>query len=340
MKFGVVFGGKSFEHEISIVSAIALKMALKQNINYIFCDKFRNFYLIDEKNMKADFFSSSKYLKSKQLELKNGGFFVLGMFAKKLEISCVINLIHGSDGEDGKIASLFEFYGVNFIGPRIEASVLSFNKALTKIYAQNIGVKTLPYEVIKRGEKPSLAYPFIVKPLRLGSSLGVSVVESPEKLDYALDCAFEYDSEILIEPFIQNVREFNLAGCKIDGNFAFSNVEEPKKDKFLDFKRKYLMFRAEKSPKADISAEIENALKSAFSTIYGSVFEGALIRCDFFYTNGEIYLNEINPNPGSMAHYLFDDFEDLLIKLSQNLPKQGEIKIDYKFLNSIKAAKA
>lgn len=340
MKFGVIFGGYSFEHEISIVSAIALKMALKQKLAFIFCDKFRNFYLIEPNDMKADFFSSQKYLKSKRLELRNGGFYSTNLFSKKLEISCFINLIHGLDGEDGKIAALLNFYGLDYIGARIEASALSFNKAMCKIYAQNIGVKTLKYEVLRRSQKPSFAYPFIVKPLRLGSSIGVSVVESAKDLDYALDSAFEYDDEILVEPFIENVREFNLAGCKIGGKFVFSNVEEPKKDKFLDFKRKYLMFRTQKSPKADISNEIENALHLAFSKIYGAVFEGALIRCDFFYTNGEIYLNEINPNPGSMAHYLFNDFENLLIKLSQNLPKQPKINIEYKFLNSIKAAKA
>ena len=134
MKFAVIFGAKSYEHEISIVSAIALKKVLKNEPLFIFCDKFREFYLINGADMKANFFSSGKYKNAKKLTLKQGGFFAGGLLGeKKVEADVFINLVHGMDGEDGKIAALLEFYGLSYIGPRVEASALSYNKELTKL---------------------------------------------------------------------------------------------------------------------------------------------------------------------------------------------------------------
>lgn len=340
MRLSVIFGGVSFEHEISIVSAIALKNLLKTELDFIFCDKYRNFYLIDKKDMKANFFSSKRYEKSKQLELRNGGFFTKGIMSKKINSDCVVNLIHGCDGEDGKIAALFDFFEIDYIGPRLEGSVLSFSKELTKLYAKKVEVEVLPYEIIRRGEIPTLGFPIILKPLRLGSSIGVSMVYDNSELEYALDVAFEFDDEVLVEPLIEGVREFNVAGCKIDGKIIHSIVEEPKKAKMLDFEQKYMSFSNEnRSKKADITLELENEFYATFDKVYGNTFEGALIRCDFFYHENRIFLNEINPNPGSLANYLFSDFESVLLDLVKNTPKPRKIDIDYKFINSITSAK-
>lgn len=341
MKFGILFGAKSYEHEISIVSAIALKNVLKSEIEFIFCDKFREFYLIEAKNMRANFFSSKNYTKSKKLLLKNGGFFTSGVFGeKKIEVDTYINLIHGMDGEDGKIAALLDFFGVSYIGPRLEASALSYNKELTKLLAQKAGVKALKYEVIRRGEIVNLDLPVILKPARLGSSIGVSIVKDDSELEYALDVGFEFDSEILVEPFINGVKEYNLAGCKVDGEIKFSIIEEPKKKEFLDYEQKYMSFSGEsRAKKADISVDLEKKLKDSFSKIYNCGFDGALIRCDFFVIDDEVYLNEVNPNPGSLANYLFEDFEAILKNLAKNLPKERDIRIDYQFINSITSAK-
>ncbi|OPA72401.1 D-alanine--D-alanine ligase A [Campylobacter pinnipediorum subsp. caledonicus] len=341
MKLGIVFGAKSFEHEISVVSAIVLKNVLNEECVFVFCDSLREFYLIESKNMKANFFSKGLYKKSKKLTLKQGGFYTTSIFGEsKINTDVFINLIHGMDGEDGKIASLFDFFGVDYIGPRLEASVLSFNKELTKLFAKKVGVKTLDYEVIRREDNPKTSYPFILKPLRLGSSIGVSVVKTQDEFDYAKDIAFEFDNDVLVEPFVENVKEYNLAGCIIDDEFKFSIIEEPKKSDFLDFEQKYLSFSNEQKVKsADISKELEDGLKNAFMKIYKNTFEGALIRCDFFVIDNEIYLNEINPNPGSLAHYLFDDFKNIIISLSNSLPDKQNINIDYKFLSSIISSK-
>ncbi|MDQ1340615.1 MAG: D-alanine-D-alanine ligase [Campylobacterota bacterium] len=342
-KFGIIFGGESFEHEISVVSAITLKKVLSSfELEFVFLSSNREFFLIDSKDMKSNFFSSGGYKKSKKLTVEKNGFFQSGLLGKKkVEVDCFINLIHGADGEDGKIASLMEFYDIDFIGPRIEASVLSFNKLFTKFYAKEIGVKTLDYQHIKSrdGLKLKFDYPVIVKPLRLGSSIGVGVVKDKDELEYALDVAFEFDNEVLIEPFIKNVHEYNLAGCKTK-KMNLSIIEKPQKDEFLDFDKKYLDFsRSSKPTAAPVSPKIKNEIESSFEKLYANLFDGSLIRCDFFVIDDEVYLNEINPIPGSMANYLFEDFGSIILELSNNLPKRKKITIDYLYINKIQSSK-
>ncbi|WP_169752281.1 D-alanine--D-alanine ligase [Campylobacter mucosalis] len=339
--FGVIFGARSFEHEISIVSAIVLKNVLKRELTFVFCDKNREFYLIENKNMRANFFSSGEYKKCKKLILQNGGFYTHSLFGvKKLDVDVYVNLIHGMDGEDGKIAGLLDFFEISYIGPRLEASVMSFNKILTKLLAKKADVKTLEYESIKRESHIKTPFPIIIKPARLGSSIGISVVKDENELEYALDVAFEFDDELVVEPFIAGVKEYNLAGCYVDGDFEFSMIEEPAKKDFLSYEQKYLSFSNEtKVKKAEISIELERKLKEAFVKIYNCGFEGALIRCDFFVIDEEVYINEINPNPGSLANYLFNDFTAVMDSLANSLPREKKINIDYKFINSITHSK-
>ncbi len=341
MQIAIVFGGISYEHEISIVSAIAVKKVLTCDAKFIFCDKDREFYLIEETNMKAKFFSGGDYKKEKKLFLKKGGFFYKSMLSeKKVEFDVALNLIHGADGEDGTLSALLDFFDVPYIGPRLEASTLSFNKLLTKLTCKNLHVKTLEYEVIKKGDNIKMSYPFILKPLRLGSSLGISVVKSEDELSYALDCGFEFDDTLLVEPFIEGVKEYNLAGCKGKDGFIFSVVEEPQKGEVLDFEKKYMDFsRTQKVFEADLEDEMVKKMREVFKTIYDPLFLGSMIRCDFFVIDGEVYINEINPNPGSMANYLYEDFNLALQEVAKNLPKKHKIDVNYNFIHSINSAK-
>lgn len=338
MNLGIIFGGSSYEHEISIISAIALKQVLKEELKFIFCDMDRNFYLIKSKDLKASYFASGEYKNSDKLEISKGGFFRKKLFkSEKVEIDVCINLIHGADGEDGKIPALFEFFDISYIGPNIEASVMSYSKELTKYLAKIVGVKTLDFEVIKRGENINMSYPFIIKPNSLGSSIGVEIIKDKKELEYGLDKAFEYDKKLLVEPFIKDVKEYNLAGTKIKDEIIFSKIEEVQKKDFLDFDQKYLKEKVIKE--ANLSDELKDKLKDAFTRIYNFGFDNALIRCDFFIVDNEVYLNEINPNPGSLANYLFCDFNDLITKLAKNLVKKKKIKISYETLNSITSNK-
>ena len=343
MKLTIVFGGASFEHEISIVSAITLKEKLGNfELDFIFCDSDHTFYLIEPSKMKAVTFSKGEHKKMPTLELTEGGFVYKTFFSKTYYKGIVLNLIHGADGEDGTIAALFDFYGVSYIGPRVAASVFSFDKIYTKYLCKALGVKTVNYEVIYKNNPKEIEMPFpvIVKPARLGSSIGVSIVREQSELDYALDSAYEFDTAVIVEPFLDGVKEYNLAGYKAGSQMRYSIVEEPTKEEFLDFEKKYMDFsRSFQVLQAQIPQELESRLKSNFKRVYEELFEGALIRCDFFVYNDEVLLNEINPIPGSMANYLFEDFEKAIEELSGFLPHKKRINATYEYIHSISKAK-
>ncbi|RLA68466.1 MAG: D-alanine--D-alanine ligase [Epsilonproteobacteria bacterium] len=343
MNIAILFGGSSFEHEISIVSAITMKKVLKKSsITYIFVSADRKFYLIDTDKINSKLFSSGEYRKSKELTLRQGGFFVEGLFgSKNVDFDVALNLIHGRDGEDGKIASLMEFFNIPFISPRMEASALSYNKLYTKFLAESLGVKTVAYEHLSKNDarKISMDYPVIIKPVRLGSSIGVSIVKEASELDYALDVAFEFDTDVIVEPFIEGIKEFNQAGC-FTSEWELSIVEEPQKEEFLDFEKKYMDFsRDSQVLEADISSDLKEKIQQSFKKVYESLFAGSMIRCDFFVVEGEVLLNEINPIPGSMANYLFEDFEGMLERLAKALPEEQKIIVDYQYIHSIQSAK-
>lgn len=173
----ILFGGASFEHEISIVSAIGLHQAITAQCVFVFLSQEHRFYMVDIMDMQADHFSSGRYHKDTELFLARGGFERKTLFGRApIDGDVVISVVHGADGEDGALAALLDFYGIAYVGPRLEVSALSFNKHLTKYLAVISGVKVLPYQVISRGETVNLAYPYILKPLRLGSSLGICTV--------------------------------------------------------------------------------------------------------------------------------------------------------------------
>ena len=343
MKLAILFGGASYEHEISIVSAITVKEKLHNfELHFIFCDQDHRFYKVDDKAMVAKTFATGAHKKLPQLSLENGAFNQKKMFgSERMEMS-VLNLIHGADGEDGTIASLLDFFDIAYIGPRPSASVFSYDKQHTKWFAEAVGVKTVAYESLNVNDKREIKtpLPYIIKPARLGSSIGVSVVKEASAMEYALDVAFEFDDNLIIEPFIDGVKEYNLAGYRANGGIHFSIVEEPQKNEFLDFDKKYLDFsRSSAVSEAAIDAQLVNKLEKTFDTIYTNMFEGALIRCDFFVVDGEVLLNEINPIPGSMANYLFSDFEHVINALLANLPQQRRPHVNYNYIHSINQAK-
>ena len=345
MSLAILFGGKSFEHEISIVSAIAVSKVLKQNTIFIFLDNDRNFYNIDKSKMNTKLFSSGEYKKEVKLDISNGGFYSKSLFGtKSLEFDIVLNLCHGGDGEDGKLASLFDFFGIKYIGPRTEASVMSCNKYLTKLYAKDKNVNVIDYEYVDLNssnlDNTIISYPAIIKPAKLGSSIGVSIIKSKDELEYALDSAKEYDNEAIIEPYFDGILEYNLAGCKVNGEYKLSIIEEPTKDGMLDFDKKYMDFnRTAKTNEADIGDELASKIQDAFKSIYEARFEGSLIRCDFFVKDEIVYLNEINSIPGSMANYLFDGFEEIIDGLKNSLPYTTNINVTYEYVNHIQSNK-
>ena len=344
MKIAIVFGGVSFEHEISIVSSIAMKGVLNKELVYLFLDASRDMYHIPTDIINSKVFSSGEYKKFDKVYFQKGGFYKKGgLFSKEKQIDfdVVLNLSHGGDGEDGILSSVLDFYDIPFIAPRTEACVVSSNKFLTKGYASSVDVNTLEYKYFTKGDIVKVdMFPVILKPVKLGSSIGVSIVKSQEELEYALDVAYEFDNAVIIEPFISGVKEYNLAGTKVNGEFKFSIIEEPQKAEFLDFDKKYLDFsRTSKALEVDLGEKLNNEIKESFKRIYNTLFEGSIIRCDFFVVDNKVYLNEINSIPGSMANYLFPDFQNMFDEVAKNLPKKKHIPITYAYVNKIQATK-
>jgi D-alanine-D-alanine ligase len=344
MKIAIVFGGVSFEHEISIVSSIAMKDVLNNELVYLFLDASRDLYHIPTDTINSKLFSTGNYKKFEKVYFQKNGFYKKGgLFSKDKDIDfdVVLNLSHGGDGEDGILSSVLEFYNIPYIAPRTEACVVSSNKFLTKGYASSVGVNALDYKYYTKGEIVCVdSFPVILKPVKLGSSIGVSIVKTQEELEYALDVAYEFDNAVIIEPFISGVKEYNLAGTKVNGKFIFSIIEEPQKAEFLDFDKKYLDFsRTSKALEVDLGEKLNNEIKNSFKRIYNTIFEGSIIRCDFFVVDDKVYLNEINSIPGSMANYLFQDFANLFNDVASNLPSKKYIPINYDYVNKIQASK-
>ncbi len=344
MKIAILFGGLSFEHEISIVSSIAMKDVLKNELIYFYIDSKREIYEIPTFKINSKLFSSGEYKKCPKVYFKMNGFYKETGFLKtkqNIDFNIVLNLSHGGDGEDGILSSVLDFYNIPFIAPRTEACVVSSNKFITKGYAQSVGVNTLDYRYFTKNDSVKVdMFPVILKPVKLGSSIGVAIVKNQEELDYALDVAFEFDDAIIIEPFISGVKEYNLAGTKVNGEFIFSIIEEPQKTEFLDFDKKYLDFsRTSKAKEVDLGEKLNSEIKESFKRLYNTLFEGSIIRCDFFVIEDKVYLNEINSIPGSMANYLFTDFQDVFNKVALNLPKKKQIPVTFEYVNKIQVAK-
>jgi D-alanine-D-alanine ligase len=291
--------------------------------------------------MKSKYFSTGEYKKATKLEITKGGFkYQKGLLKKDYYVNfdVAINLIHGRDGEDGKIPGMLEFFGIKAITPNIEACAVSFNKLYTKMYAKEMGVEVIDYEVITE-PKTKFDFPIIVKPARLGSSIGVSVVRSQDEFNYAFDVAREFDDLILVEPFIEGINEYNLAGFLSKEGFVYSKVEKVIKKEFLDFEKKYMDFSRKEAKFSEVESELEEKIKESFNKIYNTTFKNALIRCDFFEKDGVVYLNEINPIPGSMANYLFENFDEKLELLASSIESEKEILIDFSYINKIQMAK-
>jgi D-alanine-D-alanine ligase len=333
----VLFGGSSYEHEISIVSAITIKEKL-DDLVFIFLDRDREFYLIEKENMKSRYFSSFEYKNSKKVEITKNGFRYKKLFGYEIISGVVLNLIHGRDGEDGKIASLMQFFDIKAITPLIEASVISYNKLYTKMYAKELGVDVLDYRYVEDRDYIPDRFPVIIKPLRLGSSIGVSIAKNIDEYRYGIDVAFEFDNGVIVEEFIDGVEEYNLAGCYANG-WIFSKIERVTKGEFLSYEDKYLDFSRDKISTSKIDDALATKLHQNFKKIYNSTFRGALIRCDFFVIDKKVYLNEINPIPGSMANYLFDNFSEVIKQLADSVKYEKRVSIDYSYINKIQMAK-
>lgn len=302
----ILFGGRSVEHEISVRSATNVVKHIDSshfNLSVIGISKRGNWFLLDHPEQSIEtgkeiFLSLSAT--HPHFEIKASG--------TSITIQIVFPVLHGTDGEDGSIQGLMQCLNVIFIGSSVLGSAISMDKIVSKKLLEHAGVPVVPYmsffkdEVISFEEvKNKLGMPFIVKAGNLGSSVGISKVNTSEDFDDALTDSFKYGYEILIESFVK-CRELE---CGIIGNESLSSTlaGEIILLKNYDFYTYEAKYQDESAIKVAIPAQISNAIhqqiralcEKAFLTLKCNDFA----RVDIFLTpKNEIFINEINTIPG------------------------------------------
>ncbi len=325
----VFFGGKSPERDVSVITGLlTLNSIDKELFNPIpvYVDGEGKFWTGEElKNIS--FYKAVDYSKLFRVYFAPGERIIRCKRGRKvllLEIYCAINCMHGKNGEDGTIAGLFRLCNAPFLSPDMFASSLSIDKDFSKTVMKGLNVKTVEYVRIKRedffkksqlfisfiGKK--LGYPLIVKPARLGSSIGIKKVSEEEELFPALCEAFNYDGKVICEKFLQGARDINCAVYCVNGALFVSEIEEAiRKDEILSFADKYgggdKTVGANRIVPTDICQKTVDEIKSMSKEIYRKLDFSSIVRFDFLLCDGEVYLNEINAVPGSLAYYFFCD---------------------------------
>ena len=358
IKVGVIFGGETVEHEVSIISAIQAMNKINQEkyeVIKIYITKYRECYTVDmlkDIEVYQDFSLIKKYAKNVVLYYKNGSYVLQKKsFPKTVvkEIDIAFPIVHGTNVEDGVLQGYLQSIGIPFVGGNVYASVVGQDKAFMKdiwaeaeipmtkyVWFYDFDYKNNRDEIIKKVSK--LKYPVIVKPATTGSSVGISVCENEEKLIEGIDDAIQYDTKIVVEEVVQNLKEVNIA---VMGNYEHQKVSEIEEvlsgNKFLTYADKYIgggkgklkgaktntkFSKGMASTNRKLPAEISDKMRKEVEEIAVKAFKvlgsSGNCRIDFLIDDkaGKVYINEINSIPGSLAFYLWDakgiDFTDLL----------------------------
>lgn len=313
MKLAILFGSSSNEHEVSVVSSASVIKNLdkkKYDITPIYLDKENNFYkwLEPIENIKPQKIG----LLPTNLESIKDIFNYLKGF------DLVFIMIHGKNGEDGTLSSIFDFLDIKYIGNKTAASVVTMDKILTKDTLEINNIKTskylyftkyndryayqdleLSYEELEQKIISKLNYPMFVKPANSGSSIGVSKVNNDTELKEAITLALATDSRILIEEGV-NGKEVECAILEKDKEIIASRVGEVlSAEEFYSFDAKYTNSESITMIPAKISPEIENKVQELAIKVFRILNCHGYSRIDFFINEKEeVILNEINTIPG------------------------------------------
>ena len=305
MNIGILFGGNSLEHEISIVTAYQLKKRLEKdyNINMIYMDYDNSLYIADK--MKLNDFKCNNLRKLKKTSFNDKG-------VKGVDIDCIILSVHGENAEDGVAAALCRFYHIPYVGSNILASSIALDKYRCYKYLASNGIKMIDsilytYEDYLSGKSIDI-YPCIIKPVYGGSSIGITVCKHSDELDDKLIEAFKISKRLIIQRYYDNIEEYNLA--LYDNGVSRLEKIDIKNDYFT-FEDKYVSeFKLMHKAMSDDS--LYSKFKDIGRSVYNLLDASGIIRIDFFMIEDEIYVNEVNIIPGALAMYLFDDFDRVI----------------------------
>ena len=341
MNIVVVFGGKSVEHEISIISAFQVieTLKIKHNVIPVYISKENEFYYDKKMNDISYFKSNKKKLKNKVIfKKKKESFFIKGK--RKIYFDMIFPIVHGKGSEDGSVLNYFRFNGFPVVGNNMAFYSICQNKGLTKRVLDGLNINNVSYKVIKRGEDynyQDFKLPCIVKPNNLGSSLGITIVNNFIELEKAIAYGFKIDDEVIVEDYLKDCREYNVSVLNNNGIIEVSRIEEVKKEAMFTYEDKYLVGNKKKgwankervSNKRSIGKELKLEIEEISKRIYSEFHASGVIRIDFLYKD-KLYVNEINSIPGSYAYYLWEEKHDFLELLDIALV---EAKRDNFFIN-------
>ncbi len=332
MKEVILFGGASVEHDISIITAVQTMWAIGKGVLPIYVDRKGIWWTADNLDDVSVFENFEKKAKNKKkLTLLLGTNQLLqekrGKFVKFDRISCVINCCHGRIGEDGCVQGLFKLCDICETSSNPTTMALCMDKTFMKDVFKANDIKSPAYvyfdkceyeqntKLHKKIEK--IGFPLVVKPANLGSSIGISVCKNEKELSDAINLAFEFDRKVLIEEFVQNLKEFNCA-CFVYKSqlFTSSVVEVKNKKEIFSFEDKYL---CEESTSCEAEKRLAKKVQILTEKIYKLLGCSGVVRVDFLYDAKQevLYVNEVNAIPGSLSFYLFKGvpFKELLNSL-------------------------
>lgn len=302
-KILLLYGGNSFEHDVSCASA----QSIIDNI-----DKTK--YELDSVKITKE----NKWLKD-DIEINN-----IIEFINNYDV--VFPMIHGSNGEDGRLQGFLEMFGIKYVGSKCGPSYICMDKERTKIILNNYNIPQVPYQLYDKNEKLIIPFPVIIKPSNGGSSIGINVAYNKKEYKKAINEAYKYDKKIIIEKLVK-VQELECAVLE-NKKLIVSEVGEILPcNEFYDYDAKYKNNSKTIIP-ANISKEISNKIKEYAIKAFEVLELSGYARIDFFYDyeNNKIYLNEINTIPGftniSMYPKLIIDkgitYTDLITKLIES----------------------
>ena len=276
---GVFFGGRSSESEVSVITGLLACNLLRSGR-----DRVVPVYLPPEGGMVTGRLRAVEDVlaRKKLVRVRLAGKTLVreGSGRAAARLDAALNCCHGGMGEDGTLAALFAWNGLPSASPALAESAVFMDKWLTKIAARGLSLPVAPAALVREGGDGGAAaeevgYPLVVKPVRLGSSIGVSVVRAKEELSAALALAFSLDRAALLERYFPQKRDVNCAAAYLDGEVRLLVTEDKE------------------------GREISRQLVHDFNGTSG------VVRADFLVVGDEVYFNELNMVPGSLAGYLF-----------------------------------
>lgn len=336
-KVALIFGGRSLESDISVITAMQTLAVLKETEYDV-----EPFYLYD-----GDFYTKgvddisafTPFEKEKHLRtvMVNGTFCSVKKNRLKREFRPDVALIccHGGEGENGVLQGLLDFNGVSYCSSGVLGSAVCMDKGAAKSVFEQMLLNVIQHITVfseDLARDPDLAaahcekalkYPMIVKPASQGSSIGIRAAHDRAELIEAMQVAAEFDGKLLVEEKLTDFAEVNCAAYLKGGRVVVSETERPlAAGELLTFEDKYMsggkMSGGGRVMPADVGEELNAVVRSVTERVYRAMELRGIVRADFLVdrTRGKVYINEINTVPGSMAFYLFEplgiDFAGLL----------------------------